>query len=440
VIESGAIVDGAVDLGEAAQVSGLFRCERCTFRGEMAAEDATFARTIDLTGSTFRGPVDFRGTTFRGPALFRASPSGSGARALRFRRRSDFSLTVFQDTASFSGTEFDGPAEFRDAKLGDVTFANAVLNRTAVFDGATFGAARLDGAEFSGPATFSESEFDGRTNFSLASFESGAIFTGANFAEGASFLAAQFTSAPSTEEAARFDGVTSNGDLDLTFVELTVGGGPYDHPPVIASFSDLVCSGALLLRRVEFPNDAQLSMDQLQVRDLVMDVHVVDLVQDSGQGERRNVLQEIEASGKSRGDLSIANDAEYRLRIIKSRSYGTVGHALDYVFYRGVAGYFVRPLRPIVVLFGLAAVIAAVVELRRRGVAGRFGRRAGQRIAGFLTSFLDTLALVGPRRGEGKPRLSGRLLAFTFRLLAVCALLGLANSNPTLRQMVDTLF
>jgi hypothetical protein len=59
-----------------------------------------------------------------------------------------------------------------------------------------------------------------------------------------------------------------------------------------------------------------------------------------------------------------------------------------------------------------------------------------------MTCFLDKFGLVRPQRSEGNesPPLGRRLESFAYRLLVVCAILGLANSNPTLRQMVDTLF
>jgi hypothetical protein len=52
------------------------------------------------------------------------------------------------------------------------------------------------------------------------------------------------------------------------------------------------------------------------------------------------------------------------------------------------------------------------------------------------------LALVGRRRSDrdGSESSGRRLEIVAYRLLVVCALLGLANSNPTLRQMVDALF
>jgi hypothetical protein len=69
-------------------------------------------------------------------------------------------------------------------------------------------------------------------------------------------------------------------------------------------------------------------------------------------------------------------------------------------------------------------------------------RRAKHESAAFLTCVFDTFALVGPRwggPGGGEPSLGERFQVIIYRLLLVCALIGLANSNPTLRSMFDTL-
>jgi hypothetical protein len=60
-------------------------------------------------------------------------------------------------------------------------------------------------------------------------------------------------------------------------------------------------------------------------------------------------------------------------------------------------------------------------------------------LARFLEGFLETLALIAPRRGDPGDRPARRVEVFIYRLLVVCALIGLANSNPTLRQMFDAI-
>jgi hypothetical protein len=50
---------------------------------------------------------------------------------------------------------------------------------------------------------------------------------------------------------------------------------------------------------------------------------------------------------------------------------------------------------------------------------------------------LDTLAYIAP--GHGEAAIGRRFESTVYRVLVVCALFGLANSNPTLRQMLDAL-
>jgi uncharacterized protein YjbI with pentapeptide repeats len=433
VSKSGVVVDGPLEIKKHI-VSGLFRCRKCVFNGRVSAPDVTFARTVDLSGSAFRGPVDFSGTTFRAPALFRAATDDVGQLNARAPSK-DFSLAEFNDFADFKDANFTGAASFEEARFADATFTNASLG-AASFDGALFaGPARFSGVTFTSGASFDEADFGDRADFSGASFHAGAGFTNAHFAQGASFLGAGFTPALGAE-AARFDSVTSTGDLDLTYSQFNATA----KPDVVAVFADLVSSGALVLTDAEFPAADRLVMDRLTVHELIMNIEDVRLV--DGRDEQKRVLETIENTAKARNDLKVANDAHYQLRVLDSQSYGPVGHALDYVFYRGIAGYLVRPFRPILALLVLALVISIYREVRRRQPDGnmRLVRSAQARGAGFLTSFLDSLAKIGPRRGEGDPPLPERLEVFAYRLLAVCALLALANSNPTLRQMVDTLF
>jgi putative hydrolase of the HAD superfamily len=75
---------------------------------------------------------------------------------------------------------------------------------------------------------------------------------------------------------------------------------------------------------------------------------------------------------------------------------------------------------------------------RRRG---RW-RRLGGGFVSHVNDFLDTLTLIGPQRWSaagGGQRLELRLESVVYRVLLACALIGLANSNPTLRQLVDAL-
>jgi uncharacterized protein YjbI with pentapeptide repeats len=439
-------IKGRLDLGEIDTVQRLFECHDCTFTGPLLAHDVIFERTIDLSGSTFASRVNFTGATFRAPALFRAAVTeeSSGSKPpCRFKKAASFSLAVFDDLASFDRSRFCGPADFRDAKFSDATFSGSWFT-SASFARASFqGTALFNDAHFAEHASFDEADFRPRADFARTEFADTADFAETRFGEGASFLVSSFSvtkaKGASAEEAATFQDATSSGDLNFTFA--TFDGG-------IATFSGLVSSGSLMLHDAEFGADG-VAMDQLQVRQLILDVDAVGGISDKTQ--RTDVLRMIEESAKERQDLPTANDAHYALRKLRSQDYGPVLRGLDYVFYRGVAGYFVRPLRPIVVLL----VIVTLVALLRLRVGTteptttdeaasrrtRFWRRTGRHCRSFFTCLLDTFAVAAPRwrAGPGALPLASRLEVVVYRLLVVCALIGIANSNPTLRQMVDSL-
>ena len=190
-------------------------------------------------------------------------------------------------------------------------------------------------------------------------------------------------------------------------------------------------------------------MLRLQARDLVLDVDVVPQIDDPA--DQRTILQAVEESAKSRGDLGVANDAQYALLALRSQGRWIGWRALDYVFYRGVAGYFVRPFRPLCVLLAVAAVLSLVRFARRPPSASvqsggsslsRLGGRVRSGAAGLLTHLLDTLSSIRSGRisdTDKTPAVGERIEVFIYRLLLACAVLGLANSNPTLREMFDTL-
>jgi hypothetical protein len=185
-----------------------------------------------------------------------------------------------------------------------------------------------------------------------------------------------------------------------------------------------------------------------------MDVDRVSRIQ--SRADQEAVLGSIESSAKARNDLREANTAHYELETLRSDGYGMFLHSLDYVFYRGIAGYFVRPGRPLLALVSLIALVAWIRLFSRRRaekskengsknqeeIRVRIWRRAGRGCGDLLTCFFDTFSLVAPRwrsNGDTKLPVVQRVEVFVYRLLLVCVLLGLANSNPTLRQMVDTL-
>jgi hypothetical protein len=451
VVLSGVAVTGRLDLRRA-EVRAIFKCRSCTFAGDIVASDATFERTVDVSGSRFEGAVDFSSATFRAPALFRAAQVGRGTtlqeRPTTFRRGADFSLATFEDLTSFAGSRVRAAGVFRDTRFADVTFASASFAQTGDFERASFrGVASFNRARFEGETTFREADFRAPARFAQARFDASVVFTSAQFAAGASFLNARFEPSETSEEAARFQHVTAEGSLDFTFATFDVGASatPSDDARIIAIFADVVCGRSVVFRDTTFGAEHRITMSRLQARDLVLDIHVVPQIDDPA--DQRIVLETVGESAKARGDLGEANDAHYALLALRSKDYSPFWRVLDYAFYRGVAGYFVRPFRPLLVLLALATVLSLVRFARHPASSsdpdsGSRVRRVGTRGADLLTCFLDTLSSIGrgSRTGQGEtPGVGERVEVFVYRVLVACALLGLANSNPTLREMFDTL-
>jgi uncharacterized protein YjbI with pentapeptide repeats len=478
-----------LDLTSLATVAQPFKCRSCLLQRGFTASDVVFARTVDLSGSRIAGPVDLEGATFQGPVLFAPAPS-----AVEFLGSVDASLAVFGDLASFEQASFESRADFGLARFrGDTSFAAASFEATsgqaASFKGATFDAPFvLDHAIFMGEADFTRASFDsagfrgvqfqppasravfkqavfrGDADFSQDAFFGGAIFDGAQFLQNAAFVGTLFYAGPGHKVV--FDNVGAAGDVDFSFASFNPLGlsnrtPPGTKPPLIASFFRLVVAGTLSFSNADFQPGFGLRMNELSAKNLVLDVDETALVDDEPGTStyRRQVLELIESSSKGRDDLVTANDADYQLHVLRSRGYSWPLRMLDLVFYRWIAGYLVRPLRPLLALLALALLLSAVRIVVGRPLAGtdnpppkpypgspprRRGRlrRLGGGFVSHVNDFLDTLTLVGPQKWSaagGGQKLDLRLESVVYRVLLACALIGLANSNPTLRQLVDAL-
>jgi len=482
VVLDGATIVGPVDLQDLGTVSRPFKCRRCILRGGIVAPDVMFRRSVNLSFSRVYGPIDFSGAEFDAPlvcsdVLFNGSVDAADA---AFRddasfERATFARVVRNTTADFHSAHFASRVTFSvaifhaDAKFASATFESEAEFGEARFDGeadfgqATFGRAGFREIRSHAPssAIFSKATFHGVADFSGSELRGGgATFDGTEFLDRASFVRTAFsTSRPGP--AASFDDADAAADVDLSFAHFEFFGRRGRRSPVsqpIASFRNLVAQGIVSLRGASFPADRLVAMDGLSAHGMVLDVDEVANV----QRDREQVLALIQRAAKERDDLGMANDAEYRLHVLRSHRYPTAVRVADLVFYRCLAGYFVRPQYPLVALVVLVICFSTVRALVRARQRRRDARRTfiqtpkltpqppprapvrtwfGSGLVVYVGALLDTCSLIGPRRVDlegGESRLLRLGEATAYRALLVCVVIGLANSNPTLRQFVDT--
>jgi Pentapeptide repeats (9 copies) len=431
------IVQGPLDFRSLRNVNHPFVCLDCVFNGPVSASDTTFERSFDVSGARFLGQVSMNRATFLGPAVFGLPP---GNHPTVFLERSSFSLAQFASVASFEAAQFIGDTDFTLARFEKNAIFSSVFSKQSTFTRASFaGVADFRSAQFGDEADFEEAEFTGLADFSLAVFVREAGFKRVRFEGRGSFFGSQFRYVAKNDFSALFNRATSVGVLDFSsaqFLGKTTFRGISGHIVLFARTTFYA------RRAVVFDDDAVADS-------LVMSVHTAD---DAIESEDRvHVLQLIEASAKARNDLGVANDAHYDIASLQSKGYWWPWRILDQAFYGGIAGYFVRPFRPLATVVVLVVFLAVLRTLRRRAVASprspqrrswRAGLLASARAYAhrFVTEVLDGLARIGRRGADADPpSLTNRLEVFAYRVLVVCALLGFANSNPTLRQMFDAL-
>jgi uncharacterized protein YjbI with pentapeptide repeats len=435
VIEEGVTIRHAIDLREATEVRNVFACVRCTFQQPIIGPHVVFRRGIDLTGSTLEAKLRLDGDRFEEAALFGG---------VEFRGPVDFAFSTFDDLAVFRDASFTARADFTSARFGaarfgDARFTKPVLFEEALFTGDTsfssaeFASAAFHGAAFGGVSDFRQADFGATADFSGAVFRERAEFSGANLFADGNFSDARFGS------DALFGGATLVGTARsvLSFDHAAIQGRLDLNGATLAGSVDLR-NGSLAsvsLDGIGYGDSSSLYVDRFVARDVALDLQDVPHL-DGPASEQQKLLHRAETTAKSADNLGLANDLHYRLQELASQDDGRLRQFLDIGLYRYVAGYFVRPFRPLIWLVGLvfgATFLRALTFVRPP--AGRDpGRlaRAGRR---FLAALTYTVSL---REGQTPPL--RRLELGAYAALVVCFTLGLANTNPTLRDMVDALF
>ena len=343
----GTLLRGDLAVPRTTRVMAPFRCRQCHLTGSFRAPEVVFGRALDLEGSVIDGEMDLSGTCFDDWANFDGSRvvGPTLLRGARFAEALSAREARFGGTLSLDRARVDGPVSFARADFGDM----------AIFTGTEF-AARADFGQshYAAEARFEDVVFSGSATFSLAEFASRASFERAEFRAGGSFQFAHFADV-SLERAVAAD--------TLSFDEAVVDGE--------ASLDGLTSSGEVSLDGIR-AGPRSLFVEQLSVERVSMDVDVVPAIR--GRAAQLQMLRRLELTAKARGDLSTANDARFHRLSMKGEEKQGLARLADDA-NRLLAGYLVRPVRPITSFLGLLAA-ASIVRLGFMTFPGRPGRRS----------------------------------------------------------------
>jgi uncharacterized protein YjbI with pentapeptide repeats len=470
---SGITVQGAVDLTAIGVVQGVVACRGCTFTGRVDGQHVVFERELDLVETTFARDVDFGGAHFEQPVLFGVAATTDRCGALvetgvqpppEFRRSADFAYATFDDLAVFEGMRFLGKANFTSSRFravarignagfcGAASFADASFSREAVFSHATFARVDFAGAVFARPADFrqatfgptadfSETTFAGRADFSQISVPGSASFASAHFGAGAYFeqvrlgriVAADWPALAAPVRGPRpllvFEDASVDGPLTLKGAEL-FGGVRLNS----------ISARAIVIEQAEFDSRSALFMSDVTAA--ALSISPDDLAQHlraPAAAERLAALRMVEATAKTDGNLGRANDARYQIQVLESADDWWPQRVGDAALYRWVAGYFVQPLRPVVWLVVAILVAASLRAVHRQAEDAEQPRKPGRvaRAAGRFAAELAYTITPGGDKDQKPPLRRAELTVYA--VLLGCFVLSLANTNPTLRQMVEGL-
>lgn len=466
-----------LDLSSLGTVNTPFACRGCTFEKGVDASNVVFTRTVDLTGALIRG-MRMPGALFEGAVLFSSTERESTRTT--FQGLVEIPLAVFDDIASFEGAVFTGDTNFSSTRfLGDALFSQADFLRKANFNGAIFAShadfssrpacgavgtrkgtfnaeVRFERSSFRGTPDFRRRCFGEHASFTRAGFEDTAEFTQAKFFGVATFLNARFQAGArfrgaKFDQATSFESIAVSGRLDFTLATFLSQ----------TQFFGLLSNDVVAFEDADFATT--IRMPEFLAAELRMDISATKLI--VGDSNRRRVLAMIETTARERGDLDVANDAYFERRKLISKNYSTPKRLADFVFYRMLAGYFVRPLNPLLAL-AVFALTGALIRSSKRlrgqhssltaahyssGSAGapiRWGQLLGQARRGVaelwryfqlvLSEYWRSIRRIvrGKQESDPAPQPTD-IEILIYRTLLAIALIGLANSSPALREIVD---
>jgi hypothetical protein len=255
---SGAAIRGRLDLSGAvladAFLLGRSATRAASVAGQASLSLTTFAGRAAFDGTAFGGGLDLGGAQLRGPASFADSEVVGSTR---------FDAAILSGDVDFGsapadlGTASGPPATMPPASLGCPSSTAHALEGSASFAGTTFGG-KVDFRArcFGSGATFAGAQF-GAANFGLAVFLGRAVFDGAAVGGDLSLRAATFSDDVSLQQVlvrgtADFDGAVFRKSVQL--FRTTVLG--------LASFRQVLFGGSLEVGSVQLMR-LHISLDDL---------------------------------------------------------------------------------------------------------------------------------------------------------------------------------
>ena len=469
-------IRGDVDL-PATVITHPVVCRNCTFDGSINAANARFGELVDLRGSQVNGPADLSSARFDNTFL-----------APAFGATAELPLTTFSGLAVF--TDFTS-ADFSLARFqSDTVFANGSATASMVFRRATFaGATDLSYFNFRGSAIFDGTTFRGPVDASYAHFIGKASFDQVRADDDMTFRVARFYPGKS----ASFSAMKCAGDLDFAFAYFLRD----------MAFNDLVVGGTLSLPSVTGNGPLFFDQISARSFQMDVGTVTTAVVSDNRRAVLSRIEASAKARGDVAvaNDAHYANQvlksddygpvrhffdyvfyrtfAGYLVRpgnpllallllaavmTVWRALYGSGRLAAAAAALRRLPGTISSLLAEYSPRLGVHRLVAAngpraageenPHRSRPRSTESKSGRRQARQVAraapsraqqvareahDLLWSYFGTLALIVPGNARAEEKQARRLEVFVYRVLVACALVGLANSNPTLRDMIDAI-
>jgi hypothetical protein len=316
----------------------------------------------------------------------------------------------------------------------------------------------------------SDALFHGTVDLSARTFTGGLDARGATFTARATLAKATIGSAGTESMGLILDGASFT-ELDASGATLVGAASIRLVRAASVNLNQAAALTGLSLQGTQVTGAASFDQAQLQGRldvtnftaaQIVLDLGALSSVASVSAG--RAILAKIERTARDAGDIPLANAARFRMLQIDGERSSFPRRQADWVFYEEVAGYLVRPLRPLrtllfLILVGTAARYLVDAYRERHGQVALAGADTGAmvrkvRVGHEVTGLLQRLSRAIIASLRAKPNIPSpvdettvapyviaglRLFEYVIsKLLIVVFFLSLANYNATLREVLGS--